>query len=852
MENLIVPFNTTTLTLKQAGGKGLNLSKTARAGFPVPPGFIVTTEAYRLFTRTNQIDAAVQTLSQDLSVDDPAALQAASQKIFRLFEAGGLPIYIQTSLLTAYHQLSAQTNQAAVAVRSSATAEDLPGASFAGQQDTYLNVSGDEALLLAVKHCWASLWTERAMAYRARQANPPVGVALAVVIQHMIPAESAGVMFTANPVTGARNEIVINASWGLGEAIVGGLVAPDNLVVDKATGKPASAIIADKSVMTVRTETGTQEVPVPSGKSRQPTLSKPQVAELAGLGAKIEQFYGAPQDIEWCYADGQFYIVQVRPITSLPPEPLQWAPPGAGQWLHGGGTFEMITEPFSPLFETFLLPIFVDVITDLLESAGLQGVLPPVPYRIVNGHIYLHMDLRLRPWHLAGVLRDFAMHLNSLQGQEGENLRYRQAVAGLSQPDLAASAGLSSARLLERMQALGQAGMRYWLQIMKIVQVIYRQENAFTKFYNRRLRLRCTGIPEPEIFLRGQKVKPWQAECSAFDLAQMAQKLGLAKKVLEAPEELLNGTEGGAAVQAFRAAFATHLDLYGHQLASFDLSLPTLADDPRPVLTAIQTYILGKESPYIRQQHMQAQSEAAIATAEGCLSGPASRKFRQLLSTAQQAACTREDALFDVGLAWTPMHRTALELGRRLVQKGLLAQPADIFWLNLAEIQQAFEGPGQPGRLFEPVASRQADHRAWSGADAPYLLPQGSRPAFWWKWVFPTPELNRQPDAHTIVGLGVSPGKVTGVARLLHSLDEMQRIQAGDILVTRSTTPAWTPLFARLGGLVTDLGGPLAHGSIVAREYGIPAVMGTGSATQRIKDGQIITVDGSSGRVTLN
>jgi pyruvate,water dikinase len=400
------------------------------------------------------------------------------------------------------------------------------------------------------------------------------------------------------------------------------------------------------------------------------------------------------------------------------------------------------------------------------------------------------------------------------------------------------------------MQALGRAGMRYWLQIMKIVQVIYRQENAFTKFYNRRLRR--AGLPEPEIFLRGQKVKPWLAECSAFDLAQMAHKLGLAEKIIAAPELLLSGEDDGAAAQAFRAAFAAHLDLFGHQLASFDLSLPTLADDPRPVLTAIQTYISGKESPYIRQQRMQDEGEAAIAAAEARLSAPASRKFHQLLSTAQQAACTREDALFDVGLAWTPMHRTALELGRRLVDRGALAQPADVFWLNLGEIKAALEGPNPPGSLSAPVALRQANNRAWTGADVPYLLPLGSRPAFWWKWIFPTPELNRQPDAHTVVGLGVSPGKVTGVARVVHSLDEVQRIQAGEILVTRSTTPAWTPLFARLGGLVTDLGGPLAHGSIVAREYGIPAVMGTGSATQRIKDGQIITVDGTAGRVLLN
>jgi pyruvate,water dikinase len=459
------------------------------------------------------------------------------------------------------------------------------------------------------------------------------------------------------------------------------------------------------------------------------------------------------------------------------------------------------------------------------------------------------MDLHLRPWHLAGVLRDFAMHLNSMKDQAAENALYRQAVAGLAQPP---AAELSDAQLLERMEALGRAGMRYWLQIMKIVQVIYRQEGAFTSFYERRLHRAHPGLPAAEIFLRGQKVKPWEAECSMFDLAQMAQQLGLAELVVEDAEQLLNGAEAGAAIHAWRAALAAHLNRFGHQLASFDLCLPTLADDPRPVLTAIRAYLKGKESPYVRQQRMAAEGDAAAAAARGCLSRYEADKFQQLLSSAQQAACAREDALFDVGLAWTHLHRLGLELGRRLVQRGALAQPEDIFWLYLDEIRTACAQTNQAAGLAAPAAARQAQNKTWTGAQPPYLLPLDSRPAFWWKWVFPTPELNRQPDAHTLVGLGVSPGKVTGVARVIRSLDEAQHIHAGEILVTRSTTPAWTPLFAQIGGLVTDLGGPLAHGSIVAREYGIPAVMGTGAATQRIKDGEVITVDGTAGRVSLN
>jgi pyruvate,water dikinase len=249
---------------------------------------------------------------------------------------------------------------------------------------------------------------------------------------------------------------------------------------------------------------------------------------------------------------------------------------------------------------------------------------------------------------------------------------------------------------------------------------------------------------------------------------------------------------------------------------------------------------------------MEAEHNQAILEAERHLSPRQRRKFHQLLNTAQQAARTREDSLFDVGLAWTPMRRLAIELGRRLAQNGVIAQVEDIFWLRLDEIRSAFASPVPADQLTAQVAERQEKNQAWSQSSAPYLLPAGSRPGFWWKWVFPTPELNRQPDAHTLVGLGVSPGKATAVARVVHSLDEFQCINNGEILVTRTTTPAWTPLFSRIAGLVTDLGGPLAHGSIVAREYGIPAVMGVGNATQRIRSGQTITVDGTAGRVILS
>jgi pyruvate,water dikinase len=246
---------------------------------------------------------------------------------------------------------------------------------------------------------------------------------------------------------------------------------------------------------------------------------------------------------------------------------------------------------------------------------------------------------------------------------------------------------------------------------------------------------------------------------------------------------------------------------------------------------------------------MAAEREQAVVTVMDRLSLPDRQKFMGLLATAQNAAQLREDSLFDVGLAWTQMHRCALELGRRLKQAGVISKAGDVFSLNIDEIRATLSTTSS---LAAEVSERQANNHAWSKVDAPYLLPVSSKPSFWWGWVFPTPELQRHPNAHTLVGLGVSPGRVTAVARVIHSLDEMHQLNPGEILVARSTTPAWTPLFARAAGLVTDLGGPLAHGSIVAREVGIPAVMGTGNATHKIRSGQVITILGSEGKVILS
>src|SRR5919199_1529500 len=389
----VLPFQSEAATLDRVGGKGTSLSRMAIAGLPVPPGFHVTTAAYHRFVAANNLQAAIVRLAADAGDGSPAALEDAASSISAIFAAGTMPDEIVGAIRQAYAALGAADS--AVAVRSSATAEDLPGMSFAGQQETYLNVRGEERPLAAVKRRWASLWTARAIAYRAHHNIRPEEVSLAVVVQELVPADIAGILFTANPITGARDEGMINAAWGLGEAVVSGVVTPDSFVVDKRTGELISQTIADKSVMTVRTPDGTREEPVPAGKRSAPALQVDQAAELARLGTRIEDLYGQPMDVEWAITDGRIFVVQARPITALP-EPagrpgtapaLEWKLPNSKGRYMRASVIELLPDPLSPLFATLGLPAWNTALAELGRSVAFE-LLSDYRLLTINGYAY--------------------------------------------------------------------------------------------------------------------------------------------------------------------------------------------------------------------------------------------------------------------------------------------------------------------------------------------------------------------------------------------------------------------------------------------------------------------------------
>jgi rifampicin phosphotransferase len=850
-----------------AGGKGANLGELSHAGLPVPPGFILTTAAYDDFVESNDIKDEILSLASVPRADDPSTFEAAAQEIGALFAHGEIPVEMDAEIRSAYDRL-ADANAQAVAVRSSATAEDLSGASFAGQQETYLNVRGAGALMEAIKACWASLWTARAMAYRARGGIESASVSLAVVVQGMVEAEAAGMLFTADPVSGRRDRVVINAAWGLGEAIVGGRVTPDTVVVEKASGRIVSRQRADKEVMTVYAKGGTEERPVPEGRRREEVLDEEGAAELVRYGGRIEELYGAEQDIEWAYADGRFWVLQARPITNLPPPPLgdvHWEPPVPGSAWWRRQVVENLPEPLSPLFDELYLREGLELsIDDMMAFFGmtylhLEDIVDRPMFATVNGYAYLRADYKLRwstvPAILHATLDEFQLIFADATAAYWREQALPSYLATVARWKAEGPASAPDERLLAGVRELALEDARYWFACALMI----ARAKVTDALLGRFLTMAAPGRSLTSgMFLRGFPSPTVDAETELEALAgQVRGSDELRALVTTTPApNLPEALEGTSAGQAWLDAFSRYLERYGHQVYNLDFVAPTQADDALPVLLSLKAMVQQpKGDPRARQRAIVAERDArAVETARSF--DPLRRwLFRLLLGWAQRFGPDREQALFYMGAGWPTLRRLALELGRRLVDGGSLVEQEDVFFLETSEIEAAIAaraiGKARPD-LARQARERRELREARKRLHAPPVVPPDHRLRFgpFDMSVWETQRRN-EPDGAVLRGFAVSPGRVSAPASVIRSPDDFLEMEPGTILVCSTTTPAWTPLFSQARGLVTDVGGVLAHGSIVAREYGIPAVLGTGTATTRIRSGQAILVDGDVGTVTL-
>ncbi|WP_427131908.1 PEP/pyruvate-binding domain-containing protein [Pseudarthrobacter sp. S9] len=806
--------------LAAAGGKGANLGELVRAGFPVPEGFIVTTAAYTALLEDTGLGATLAGLVE---------AGAGGGAIRDAFASVGVPAILGSAITAAYRQLGGGP----VAVRSSATAEDLPGAAFAGQQDTYLNVVGEDALIRAVADCWASLWTDRAISYRERQAIRPDEVAIAVVVQNMVAADTAGVMFSANPVSGARNEILIDASTGLGEAVVSGLVTPEHYTLD-ARGRLKEWTPGGQEVV-IRPATGGGTSETAGTRSTEPMLTSGQIAQLAGIAHRAAAHFGRPQDLEWAVAGGTVHLLQARPMTALPPEPLRLNP---FQKLAGPFFVEMFqVRPYPLDVSGWLHYGVLDMVRRMAASVGVvfpstqellpeeDGVVlqlvPPVPrptFRTLGAPVSIARRVRrYNPsrWSQDERFTGFLAESEQLKSQDPRQLGWSQLRAHVRRI-FAVTGAITELRVSYLPGAfVPQLRLRLWLLLLG----------------NRRL---------AASLMAGARTRTSQANRALEELADQVRAdgdLGQSFTRLE-PAELLRMISDDPRFAEFDRKFRAFLAEYGHrETVSVVLSsAPTWADAQEVVLGLVKA-LLGQR----RQEVDQTGDALRELTAHPALrSGWLRRHVLAAVTDAKTGTAFREDTHFYFTMLLPTLRHSLLEMGERLRAAAVLDQAADVFHLRLEELSAINDGSALPAedkdRLRKTVLARAAKRRELDR--------------------FPLLDLNalfadRKPDSGALLtGTGASRGTATARVRIIGGPADFGKLQSGEIMVCPYTNPSWTPLFQRAAAVVVDTGGIGSHAAIVAREYGIPAVMGTRNGTSTLTDGQRITVDGTTGRVT--
>lgn len=804
-------------TLPRVGGKGASLARLACAGLPVPPGFLITTDAYKAFVEA----AAVQSSIVKLAKDSKRSGEETSRRICALFDGPALPVTVLREIQVAFVELTkAIGDKSPMAVRSTATAEDLPGASFAGQHDSFLNVRGEQALLDAVKRCWSSLWTVRAMEYRARQRIEPATVWMAVVVQQMVDAEASGVLFTANPMSGARDEIVLDASWGFGEAIVGGLVTPDHIVADKTTDAIREIKIGCKAVKTTLSDTGTVESAVEENKRRAQVLSAAQVTELVTLGRAIESLYGAPQDIEWCRANGTFYIVQARPITALPPAPVPWTSPIPGaKWMKDVQTAEWAKEPPSPLGATTTFAVMVNA----REEARTFPPIPkhPKPWSaLINGWLYQRVDHNV--WSLIEYMFGiyFCFLFKPLNGHTRVKRRWTGRLTALAELEQIEVGGQSDAELRAHFEPVLDELAWWWVEVTWFA-AIGRVSGQLLDA------LHLPGLTGSGALFRGND------------------------------SLMLDGERSLRTAALHPDAVSDYLSQFGHAVESADPIHPTLRESPETVksqLAAARRTDAGPDERLAKTRQARQAAEQTVSQVKG----PRAYLARQMVFTGQSHAAHTDDAAFHFQRVLAAVRATFLEAGRRLARAGHLAQADDVFYLNRDEVWAGADSykptvirrrifRDQQKRLAPPPFVPPKSDPVWAKDPLMKRLPSAQREALFGRGVSDSDSDGKR----VLVGSPSSPGRAEGIARIISGPQDFARFNKGDVLVAQATSPIWTPLLGIAAAAVTEVGGPFAHAAIVAREYGIPLVDGATDATRVITDGATIVVDGTAGIVEL-
>ncbi|ADO56702.1 phosphoenolpyruvate synthase [Paenibacillus polymyxa] len=869
MNSLVLDFQEMDNTqLLLVGGKGLHLGAlTKMEGIQVPEGFCVTTLGYQKAIEQNEIVHAFLDQLATLKVEDREQIDDISKKIRQAIMEVAIPSDVVKAVA---HYLSQFGDEYAYAVRSSATAEDLPHASFAGQQDTYLNIIGKESILEHIRKCWASLFTERAVIYRMLNGFDHSQVYLSVIVQRMVFPQASGILFTADPINGNRKLLSIDASFGLGEALVSGLVSADCYQVQNGV-IVSKRIETKKMAIYGRKEGGTETKQLNPDQQKTQTLTDQQILQLARIGRQIEEHFGCPQDIEWCLADDIFYIVQSRPITTLYP-----IPEANDQENHvyvSVGHQQMMTDPIKPLgisvwmltgatpmFKTGGGRLFVDITMGLASPDGRQNLLD----------VLGHSDPLIKDALITIIERGDFIKLDPSDKSEPGPVKSHK---GMSSADILAEAGNDPAIVVDLIKSseTSLSALKHNTQTKSGLDVL----DCILEDMQQR-RQRASDLKNLSVIMSAihasawinEKMDEWLGEKNVADtlslsvpnnvtsemgmeLLDVADVIRPYPKIIEYLQQVKDDNfleelvqfEGG---QQVRDVITAYLDKYGMRCAGeIDITRTRWSEKPNILVPMILSNIKNLEPGASKRKFEQGRQEAMkkeqdlLARLKQLPDGEQkAEETKQMIDQIRNFIGYREYPKYDIVSRYFIYKQALLKEAERLVQANVLHEKEDIYYLAFEELQETI----RTNKLdYQVIDKRKDEYRLYEKLTPPRVITSDGE--------IITGQYKRENiPAKAIVGLAVSSGVVEGRARVLLNIEGAD-LEDGDILVTAFTDPSWTPLFLSIKGLVTEVGGLMTHGAVIAREYGLPAVVGVENATKSIKDGQRIRVHGTEGYI---
>ncbi len=868
--------------LALVGGKGASLGELTHAGFPVPAGFCVTTAAFRRFVEAAPDPDRLYEALASVDIGDVSAVREVGESVRATLLAVDIPPDVSAAVRRAWETMGSRS---AYALRSSATAEDLPDASFAGQQDSFLNVQGEQKLLAAIRRCWASLFTDRAIAYRARNGFDHRLVQLAVVVQQMVMADTSGVVFTADPLTGHRHTVAIDAGFGLGEALVGGAVSPDayrvdkrrRVILDRQTGDKAVTIVPDAGG-------GTRQVPLNASRRRASVLHDAQVLEVADLASEIEAYYGRPQDIEWAITGTRVHVLQSRPITSLYP-------------LDGLGSQDGTLHIFLSLghqqsMTRAMTPVSLSTIRTMMPIGHDEGPFENSYVRASGGRLFADITTPLRHPVLRrpilGLLAQLdalapeaahqAMQRPEFQGHHGLRIPLstlkraidlpRRVIGGILWRDLSGVVAHTDQRMDSFVERLSRRYDRASKGAGQITAVLDTLPTVFPFFLHwvpeavagiaaaRILTRFASGLLEPNevaaltLAIPGNVVN--EMNVAIDDLAELAQgtpelvawcgHLGEDGRAWLAQAEQLTG--GSEFIEAWNRFIAR----YGMRgPAEIDIAGPRWHEDPVPVLRVIAArahhQVVSQRTR--RQTYVDQRATAMknlVARGGNGIFGPLRvRLLKRLYYTMTEVGGMREHHKFLAVRVLGEVKEVLKDVAGQLMAADMINDADDIWYLTWAELATVWERSDVDWAAL--TENRRSQLEQFRNLTPPLIITSDGE----------APVVNHRladAPAGALVGNPVSAGVVEGRTRVVRD-PQRESLVPGEVLVAEFTDPGWTPLFINAGALVLEVGGALTHGAVVAREYGIPAVVGVRGATATLHTGQRVRVDGNRGVVEV-